>query len=87
MRGTGKKTIFPVFMVCRAWQLTWWCKSTMGVGSNQPLAQGKGVHREGNLKEAGGKVPNRGTRTTSGISGWMSLPNKTKSYYYPETGV
>ncbi|GHV52582.1 hypothetical protein FACS1894181_15760 [Bacteroidia bacterium] len=59
----------------------------MGVGSNQPLAQGKGVHREGNPEEAGGKVPNRGTQTTSGISGWTSLLNKTKSEYYPETGV
>jgi hypothetical protein len=39
-----------------------------------------------NLKEAGGKVPNRGTRTTSGISIWMSLPNKTKSNDYPEVG-
>ncbi|MDR0349518.1 MAG: hypothetical protein LBH90_08525 [Tannerella sp.] len=33
------------------------CKSVTGVCSNQPLAEGKGVRREGNLKEAGGKVP------------------------------
>ena len=39
-----------------------------------------------NLKEAGGKVPNRGTRTTSGISNRISLLNKTKSYNYPEFG-
>ena len=32
-----------------------------------------------NLKEAGGKVPTRGTRTLSGISGGTSLPYKTKS--------
>ena len=32
-----------------------------------------------NLKEAGGKVPTRGTRTLSGISDRMSLQNKTKS--------
>jgi hypothetical protein len=42
--------------VCRAWQLTWWCKSTMGVGSSQPLAQGKGVHSdvesEGSLRQS-----------------------------------
>ena len=30
----------------------------MGVGSYQPLANGKGVHRKGNLKEARGKVLN-----------------------------
>ena len=40
----------------------------MEVGSYQPLAKSKGVDREANLKEAGGKVPNRGTRITSGIS-------------------
>ena len=45
------------FVVCRAWRITWWCKSTMGVCSDQPLAQGKGVYREVNPKEAGGKVP------------------------------
>lgn len=38
----------------------------MGVGSYQPLAKSKGVDREANLKEADGKVPNRGTRTTLG---------------------
>jgi len=38
----------------------------MGGGSYQPLANSKGVDREANLKEAGGKVPNQGTRTTSG---------------------
>ena len=32
-----------------------------------------------NLKEAGGKVPTRGTRITSGIQSGMSLQNKTKS--------
>jgi len=37
-----------------------------------------------NLKEAGGKVPTRGTRTLSGISDWMSLQNKTKSKSYTE---
>ena len=30
----------------RAWQYTRWCKSTVGVCNRQPLAQGKGVHRE-----------------------------------------
>jgi hypothetical protein len=40
----------------------------MGVGSCQPLANSKGVDREANLKEAGGKILNRGTRTTSGKS-------------------
>ena len=34
------------FVVRRAWQLTWWGESTMGVNSRQPLATGKGVHRE-----------------------------------------
>jgi len=32
-----------------------------------------------NLKEAGGKVPTRGTRIVSGIQSGMSLLNKTKS--------
>jgi hypothetical protein len=32
-----------------------------------------------NLKEAGGKVPTRGTQITSGIQSGMSLLNKTKS--------
>ncbi|WP_222708724.1 hypothetical protein, partial [Paenibacillus sp. N3.4] len=32
-----------------------------------------------NLKEAGGKIPTRGTRTSSGIDYGMSLPYKTKS--------
>jgi hypothetical protein len=32
-----------------------------------------------NLKEAGDKIPTRGTRTSSGISYGMSLHNKTKS--------
>jgi hypothetical protein len=32
-----------------------------------------------NLKEAGGKIPTRGTRTLSGIGYGMSLQNKTKS--------
>ena len=59
----------------------------MGAGSYQPLAQDKGVDREANLKEVGGKVPNRGTRTISGMSVWMSLPIKTKSNNYPEGGV
>ncbi|MBE0652493.1 MAG: hypothetical protein IH594_01765 [Bacteroidales bacterium] len=26
--------------------MTWWCKSTTGVRNRQPLATGKGVHRE-----------------------------------------
>ncbi|MGL5920604.1 MAG: hypothetical protein ACRCZQ_08910 [Bacteroidales bacterium] len=59
----------------------------MGVGSYQPLAKDKGVDLEANLKEVGGKFPNRGIRTTSGISLWTSLRNKTKSYNYPEDGV
>ncbi|MCR8634708.1 hypothetical protein [Paenibacillus radicis (ex Xue et al. 2023)] len=32
-----------------------------------------------NLKEAGGKIPTRGTRTTSGTGYGTSLLNKTKS--------
>jgi hypothetical protein len=32
-----------------------------------------------NLKEAGGKIPTRGTRTSSGIRHGMSLQFKTKS--------
>ena len=32
-----------------------------------------------NLKEAGGKVPTRGTRIVSGIQSGISLQNKTKS--------
>lgn len=32
-----------------------------------------------NLKEAGGKIPTRGTRTSSGTSHGMSLQNKAKS--------
>ena len=40
----------------------------MGVGSNQRLAKDKGVDREANLKVVGGKVLDRGTRITSGIS-------------------
>jgi hypothetical protein len=32
-----------------------------------------------NLKEAGGKIPNRGTRIASGIQSGMSLHDKTKS--------
>jgi hypothetical protein len=40
-----------------------------------------------NLKEAGGKVPTRGTRTLSGISDGMSLQYKTKSNNYTDIGV
>jgi hypothetical protein len=40
-----------------------------------------------NLKEAGGKVPTRGTRTLSGISDGMSLQYKTKSKSYTDIGV
>jgi len=40
-----------------------------------------------NLKEAGGKVQPRGTRTLSGISDWMSLHDKTKSKNYTEIGL
>jgi hypothetical protein len=39
-----------------------------------------------NLKEAGGKFPNRGTQIALGISIRMSLPNKTKSNNYPDDG-
>jgi hypothetical protein len=46
-----------LIFVCRAWQITWWWKSTTGVGSDQPLAESNGVHREGNPKEVTGKVP------------------------------
>jgi hypothetical protein len=34
------------FIVCRACVSSRWCKSTMGVSDYQPLAPGKGVHRE-----------------------------------------
>ena len=53
----------------------------MGAISCQPLAQGKGVPPAGgwNLKEAGGKFPVGGTRTSSGTSCRTSLQYKTKS--------
>ncbi|OZV92466.1 hypothetical protein CAY57_15790, partial [Heyndrickxia coagulans] len=34
------------FSVRRAWRFARRCKSAMGVGSDQPLAKSKGVHRE-----------------------------------------
>jgi len=40
-----------------------------------------------NLKEAGGKVPNRGTRTVSGITNRTRLQYKLKSYNYPDVGM
>ena len=52
----------------------------MGAFSCQPLAQGKGVHREGNLKEAGGKFPVGGTRTSLVTICRTSLLNKIKSH-------
>jgi hypothetical protein len=51
----------------------------MGAVSCQPLANSKGVHREGNLKEAGGKVPAGVARTLLDTGRRMSLHNKTKS--------
>ena len=53
----------------------------MGAISCQPLAQGKGVSPAGgwNLKEASGKFPVGGTRTSSGTSCRTSLQHKTKS--------
>ena len=51
----------------------------MGAVSSQPLANGKGVHREGNLKEAGGKIPVGGTRTSLVTICRTSLHDKTKS--------
>ena len=50
------------FLVCRAYILTWWCKSTMGAGSYQPLAAGKGVCREA---ESEGSLIFGGTANTS----------------------
>ncbi len=40
-----------------------------------------------NLKEAGGKIPNRGTRISLGTTDGMSLLNKTKSKNYTDIGV
>jgi len=38
-------------------------------------------------EEAGGKIPVREIRISSGIPGGMSLPNKTKSKNYTDIGV
>jgi len=43
----------PFSFVCRAWQLSWWWKSTMGVCNRQPLAEDMDVHCE---VESGGVV-------------------------------
>jgi len=56
----------------------------MGVGSYQPLAKSKGVDREVNLKEADGKVPNRGTRTTLGKADSEEFA-KRNEVLYPES--
>jgi hypothetical protein len=40
-----------------------------------------------NLKEAGGKIPNRGIRTVSGIFNRTRLLNKPKSNNYPDVEV
>ena len=57
-RNTTVARATVVFYVCRAWHVTRWCKSTMGVDSDQPLAEGKGVHREveseGSLRQSSG---------------------------------
>jgi len=49
--------------VCRAWLITWWCKSTTGVDSDQPLAQDKGVHREVESERSRRQIP--GLRNTN----------------------
>jgi|GEM_PF-6051237 hypothetical protein len=65
----------------------------MGVSSYQPLAKGKGWSQTAsaarlcilgftarwNQKEAGGKIPAQGTRTSLGTRHGMSLHFKTKS--------
>jgi hypothetical protein len=53
--GSRESLLFPA---CRVWQITWVVEvPTTGAGIDQPLAEGKGVHREGNPKEAVGKIP------------------------------
>ncbi|MCE5331621.1 MAG: hypothetical protein LLF95_05705 [Bacteroidales bacterium] len=52
----------------------------MGAISCQPLAKGKGVHRE--VESEGSRRQISGRRNTNIIRHilWMSLQNKTKSY-------
>lgn len=37
------KSLRGFFMACRAWQITWGCKSVMENGSYQPLAGDKDI--------------------------------------------
>ena len=53
------------FVVCRAWSITWWCKSTMGVRNRQPLVTGKGVHRE--VESEGSLLQSHAPRNTNHI--------------------
>ena len=55
------------------------------VTNHKPRARVSVVKR--NLKEAGGKIPNGGTRIASGIPSRMRLQYKSKSKNYPDAGV
>ena len=54
-----------LFLVCRAWRITWRCKSFMEVCSNQPLVNGKGVPRE--VESEGSRRQSSGPRNTNSI--------------------
>jgi hypothetical protein len=75
--------------VCQACSLTRRCKSAMGVGICEPLAEGKGVR--GDAESEGSPRQILGLRYTNHIRGFRfrtSLQNKTKSKISPGgTGI